>query len=224
MVSDELQRLEKDKETMAFDEVMCSDRYIMLQAVLCNESLTRKCPLEFFHFDFPHLTCCRLATSQPDRRAGRWIWNCAEKEGYGQPIVCTLEISDALKRINDFLCANGYFHKLFTAHIWLNSAGGRYEIESGPALDVYRLVQSMLRDEFQMAPSKAIDWWCEGEHPVHITYSYVKKVQDTAVAEATKLKVDSRSIKDQLEGQDHASSSHDWTFVNHHDGSLGRMD
>lgn len=28
-----------DSPFMAFDEVMCSDRYIMLQAVLCNESM-----------------------------------------------------------------------------------------------------------------------------------------------------------------------------------------
>jgi len=156
-----------DGPFIAFGEVVCSDRYILWQAHVCNR-VFRRAPVNFHKmYEFPHMTLARLEQGYAERRANKSLWLV---DGHSGPEE--FDLSDVLRQLNESLHQNTVVYRLHDGHLSPNYYGCRYDITGGQARTVYRKVQDDLRVHIGHLGDRVSFWAEEPAHP-HITFEYL---------------------------------------------------
>ncbi|CAE7799782.1 ATP7A, partial [Symbiodinium sp. CCMP2456] len=143
-ITNRLDQVEKrlaycQKAFLALGEVVCADRYIMMQAYVVDGEF-RRAPLEMkSEFAFPHMTFVKLEGGEALQRYGELFWKSTITNE-------EINITGMLAKLNHSNKSSGLAFKLVPVHIqrpwqpWLT----RYEITGGEGRQVFRRLQAVI--------------------------------------------------------------------------------
>jgi len=151
---------------VAFGDVICTERFVLMQAHICNHRFFRA-PLNLPRmFEFPHMTLAKLEWGYAERRGNATIWLPDSATGDGG-----LSISAVVRGLNEDLKRDATAYRLVPAHIEAYYDGNRYNITGGEARCVFRRVQASLMRQCAALGRCVCMWAEEPAHP-HITFEY----------------------------------------------------
>ncbi|CAK0908356.1 unnamed protein product [Prorocentrum cordatum] len=162
---------------VAFGDVVCSERYILWQAHICNREF-RRAPVDFKKFwEFPHMTLAKLEIGSAERRANRSTWIVDLEDGPE-----TYDLADLLRDLNELLGRDTTVYRLHAGHLSADYWGLRYNISGGPAHVAFRRVQAILRDRLALLGDR-VSFWADEPALPHVTFEYPERVEVTEASE-----------------------------------------
>jgi len=150
---------------LAMGEVLCLDRYIMMQVHVVNRAFQRAPLAMESEFDFPHMTLAKLESGESEHIGDETIWKSAVKSK-------EINITRMLTQLNHNIKCSGLPFRLIPVHVRQCWYGERYNITGGEGLKVFRHLQALvLAACVKLGPGSVQEWSQEPGHP-HITYEY----------------------------------------------------
>lgn len=163
-----------DGPYVAFGEVVCSERYILWQAHICNRAF-RRAPVNFNKiYEFPHMTLAKLERGSAEKRAGKSLW--LFDGDFGQE---EFDISEVVRILNAQLRRDTTVYRLHSAHLSPNWWGSRYDIGGGEACVVFRRLQRALQ-QLTARLGNCMELWAQEPAYPHITFEYPDNLEDEA--------------------------------------------
>ena len=164
---------------VAFGDVVCSERYILWHAHICNR-MFRRIPVNCTRgYQFSHMTLAKLEGGYAERLANKSIWFVDGEAGPEE-----FDVSTVLRQLNNKLRRDNIVYRLHAVRLSPNHFWNRYAITGGSARDVLRKVQCELRGHLVHLRDHISFWAEEPAHP-HITVGYLDdNVGDKCVLEA----------------------------------------
>jgi hypothetical protein len=157
---------------VAFGQVVCSERYLLWQAQICNRSFL-KAPLNLNKLlQFPHMTLGKLEHGYADRRANRSLWVVDSSDGQQE-----LDVASIVDETNEWLKRDTIVFRLHTAHFAPNYHQHRYDISGGEAYTLFRTAQTSLRARLGQF-ADYVQFWAQAPALPHITFEYPDYHQD----------------------------------------------
>lgn len=165
-----------DGPYVAFGDIVCSERYILWQAHICNRAF-RRAPVNFNKiYEFPHMTLAKLERGSAEKRAGKSVWLFDGELGPEE-----FDVSEVVCVLNAQLRRDTTVYRLHSAHLSPNWWGSRYDIGGGEAHAVFRRLQCMVQ-QLTAPLGNCMELWAqEPAHP-HITFEYPEHMEDEAGA------------------------------------------
>ncbi|OLP90501.1 hypothetical protein AK812_SmicGene27914 [Symbiodinium microadriaticum] len=150
---------------LAMGEVLCLDRYIMMQVHVVNRAFQRAPLAMESEFDFPHMTLAKLESGESEHISDATIWKSAVTSE-------EINITRMLTQLNHDVKCSGLPFRLIPVHVQQCWYGERYNITGGEGLQVFRRLQAFVLSAcVKLGPGSVQEWSKEPGHP-HITYEY----------------------------------------------------
>ncbi|CAE7703147.1 unnamed protein product [Symbiodinium sp. CCMP2592] len=106
---------------LAMGEVLCLDRYIMMQVHVVNRAFQRAPLAMESEFDFPHMTLAKLESGESEHIGDETIWKSAVESG-------EINITRMLTQLNHNIKCSGLPFRLIPVHVRQCWHGERYNI------------------------------------------------------------------------------------------------
>ena len=156
---------------LALGEILCMDRYILMQAHVVNRAFQRAPLAMDREFDFPHMTLVKLETGEAERFHDDTIWKNAVNR-------CEINVSGMLRQLNHDVKSTGLPFRLIPAHVQQCWQGNRYNITGGEGHKVFRMLQALICSRCAQLGQGSLQQWSQAPAHPHITYEYPDTVED----------------------------------------------
>lgn len=149
---------------LALGELVCDGRYIMLEALICNQQL-QKAPLqksENFDSDVSYLTLAKLGPlGDVERVESGILWKSEGKQ---------LNLSKTLEDSNDYLKSSGLPYKLIPVDVEKDDERNSYHLIGGAGRHVCRMIQDLISATCEECLGRSIERWSSDPWHPHITH------------------------------------------------------
>ncbi|CAE8644755.1 unnamed protein product [Polarella glacialis] len=157
----------QDGPFLALGDLICTERYVLMQAHVVNRKFQRAALNLKPEFDFAHMTLAKLESGSSERRANSTMW-----VPFSASNASSIDMSAILRRMNEKLKRDGTLFRLIPAHVEQYFTGNRYNITGGEGRQIFRRLQDELLQECAGLSADCLHLWAqEPAHP-HITYEY----------------------------------------------------
>ena len=147
---------------LALGELVCDGRYIMLEALICNQQL-QKAPLQTENFlDVSYLTLAKLGPpGDVERVESGLLWKSEGKQ---------LNLSKTLEDSNDYLKSSGLPYKLIPVDVEKDDERNSYHLIGGAGRHVCRMIQDLISATCEECLGRSIERWSSDPWHPHITH------------------------------------------------------
>ena len=156
---------------LALGEIVCMDRYILMQAHVVNRGFQRAPLAMEREFDFPHMTLVKLEAGESERLCDDTIWKSAVRN-------CDMNITRMLRQLNHDVRSLGLPFRLVPAHVQQCWYGNRYNITGGEGLKVFRTLQALIYSRCARLGQGSLQEWSQDPAHPHITYEYPDAIEE----------------------------------------------
>ncbi|CAE7942603.1 unnamed protein product [Symbiodinium sp. KB8] len=138
---------------LAMGEVLCLDRYIMMQVHVVNRAFQRAPLAMESEFDFPHMTLAKLESGESEHISDATIWKSAVTSE-------EINITRMLTQLNHDVKCSGLPFRLIPVHVQQCWYGERYNITGGEGLQVFRRLQAFVLSAcVKLGPGSVQEFW-----------------------------------------------------------------
>lgn len=148
---------------LALGELVCDGRYIMLEALICNQQL-QKAPLQKSEnfLDVSYLTLAKLGPlGDVERVESGILWKSEGKQ---------LNLSKTLEDSNDYLKSSGLPYKLIPVDVEKDDERNSYHLIGGAGRHVCRMIQDLISATCEECLGRSIERWSSDPWHPHITH------------------------------------------------------